>query len=145
MPIVRKPELDDLGQIKYIADSNRDSLGFVIVGEFAFSIERNWMFVIDLDSSICGFINYRHRMDNLTTVYQICIENLNRRKGYGSLLMEKLFCESRKLGKNKVRLKSPISNTSNEFYEKIGFEIASTEKRKGNLILTWEYKLDQSR
>lgn len=140
--ILRKPTLDDLNQIKSIADSNRDSLGFVIKGEFLFSIKKKWMFVIDIESKICGFINYRHRKDDVTTVYQICVEDQNRGKGYGSFLMDKLAEEAKKCGKKEIRLKSPIKNESNEFYRNYGFEIISKEKRKQNTILIWQYLLE---
>lgn len=140
--IVRKPTLNDLDQIKSVADSNRNSLGFVIIGEFLFSIEKKWMFVIDIDSKICGFINYRHRKDDFTTVYQICVEIQNRGKGYGSLLMDKLVEEAKKYGKKEIRLKSPIENESNRFYKNYGFRIMKEEKGKRNIILVWQHLLE---
>lgn len=140
--IVRKPTLNDLDQIKSIADSNRNSLGFVIIGELLFSIEKKWMFVIDIDSKICGFINYRHRKDDITTVYQICVENQNRGRGYGSLLMDKLVEEAKEYGKKEIRLKSPIKNKSNRFYKNYGFKIIAKEKKKRNTILIWQHLLD---
>lgn len=139
--IVRKPTLNDIDQIKSIADSNRDSLGFVIIGELLFSIERKWMFVIDIDSRIRGFINYRHRKDNVTTVYRICVESQNRRKGYGSLLMDAVVEEAKNYRKKEIRLKSLIKNESNGFYKNYGFEIISKEKNKQNIILIWQYLL----
>src|SRR5690606_10426090 len=81
----RKGELKDLDQSKQLVDQHKTELGFVIRGALLKSIESSELLVtIDDDDCLVGFVQYRHRLDGQTTLYNIVVNKANRDRGIGS-------------------------------------------------------------
>src|SRR5436305_96654 len=93
---IRKGTLDDISAIKKIADANKDTLCFVMRPALQFSIEKSWLLVTERKSQIIGFVNYRHRRDDQTTIYEICIEQASRSQGIGRQLIDVVATEARR-------------------------------------------------
>ena len=139
-PVVRKATLEELDAIKSIADSNKDLIGFVLRPALAENISRQWVLVAEIGGQIIGFANYRHRRDHQTTLYEICVATAHRGNGVGKELMTALYMESRNLGQRCVRLKCPVNNAANVFYERLGFVRVGEEAGKRRALAIWEYR-----
>jgi N-acetylglutamate synthase-like GNAT family acetyltransferase len=128
--IIRKATTKDLTEIKNIADAYRKELGFVLRPAITRSITNNEVFIAEIEERIKGFIEYHHRQDNQTTLYNIAVSEENIGKGIGRALIETLYHEAEILGKLFILLKCPIDLPSINFYKHLGFELLYFEKGK---------------
>ncbi len=129
--------LDDIDQIKRIADAHKKELGFVRRPSLLESISRSELLVAKLDSAVVGFVEYRHRKDGQTTLYNIAVVPKYTRHGVGQKLVRALVNESAGLGKTCVCLKCPQDLPSNKFYENLGFQLQQTEPGKYRQLNIW--------
>lgn len=140
---VRKGIDSDLDAVKALADTNKDTLGFVLRPALAESIESDSLLIAERDEgSVVGFVRYRHRRDDQTTLYEICVHECFRGCGIGRAMVNALAAESMGHHKKRIRLKAPVDIAANGFYNTIGFTevgISSGKKRKLRL---WELRLD---
>ncbi len=136
--IIRKATLKDLEAVKRIADVNRASIGFVLRAALIRNIERGWLLVAEEDEMVVGFANYRHRRDDQTTLYEICVAEEHRGNGVGRALLDRLITECQQMGKRYLRLKCPADNEANAFYSKLGFEQVGRERGKRRELIIWE-------
>lgn len=134
---LRKANITDLDAIKRIADANQHALGFVRRATLKRSIEKGWLIVAE-DECIVGFVNYRHRRDTQTTLYEICVDKSRRRVGIGRALIRALVEEALGLGKTRICLKSPFDLPANQFYEAMGFTLIGIQPGKCRLLRVWE-------
>jgi len=139
--VIRKATLQDLEAIKQIADANKKAIGFVLRPALAQNIGRGWVLVAEKDGLVIGFANYRHRRDEQTTLYEICVAEEHRGNGVGKALLEALIEEGHCLGKERLRLKCPVGNEANAFYANLGFEQAGRERGKNKELILWEKSL----
>ncbi|NLE46404.1 MAG: GNAT family N-acetyltransferase [Chloroflexi bacterium] len=139
--IVRKAVLDDLDTIKAIADAHRDELGFVIRRALQESIERGELSVAIDGDRLAGFVEYRHRRDQQTTLYHIAVVEQWRQRGIGRLLVEAVRRDALANGKNVIRLKCPESLPANEFYTRLGWQKIAVESGKRRRLVVWELPL----
>jgi ribosomal protein S18 acetylase RimI-like enzyme len=138
---IRKAEQKDLDSIKIIADANKDAIGFVLRPALAEAIQRRWVLVAEGNEQLVGFANYRHRQDQQTTLYEICVAEDYRGNGMGKALLNALVEESRRLGKTIIRLKCPAGNKANDFYDGLGFVRVGLEQGKRRKLIHWERKV----
>jgi len=136
--VIRKATLHDLEAIKAIADSNRDLIGFVLRPALVENILRQWVLVAEIGGQVIGFANYRHRQDQQTTLYEICVTVPHRNNGVGVLLIEALIEESQSQGKRRVLLRCPQESQANAFYCRLGFRQIGTEEGKRRRLVIWE-------
>ena len=140
--IIRKARLDDLDAIKTIADANKEAIGFILRPVLACNIEYGWVLAAEMAHEVVGFVNYRHRQDDQTTLYEICVAAERRGNGVGRALIEALIEECRGKNKERIRLKCPIDNEANIFYDKMDFTQVGEEKGRRRKLVVWEYCLD---
>lgn len=130
----------DLNNIKEIADNNKKNIGFISRPMLEESIIRKQLFISVEDNQITGFINYRHRNDNQTTIYEVCVNDKYRLQGYGKALMNAVLNESLALGKKYIQVKCPSDLDANIFYFNSGFIIKNTRERtKFKKLIVWQY------
>ena len=135
---VRKALPSDLNAVKSLADDNKSYLGFVLRPVLAAGIERGWLLVAEMaDYVIVGFANYRHRRDEQTTLYEICVDQAFRGQGLGRALIASLAIECAALGKAKICLRTPTDIPANDFYRALGFRLATTEPGKHKQLNLW--------
>ena len=127
---IRKATLKDLEKIKMIADAHRNELGFVLKPALARSINKNEVLLAESGGSILGFVEYHHRKDYQTTLYNIAIINSARNSGIGKALINSLYTEAKNLNKHFILLKCPVDLPANRFYKNIGFQLLRHEKGK---------------
>ncbi len=139
--VIRKATLQDLEAIKQIADANREAIGFVLQPALAQNIQRGWVLVAEKDGVVIGFASYRHRRDEQTTLYEICVAEGYRGNGVGTALLEALIDESRQLGKCYLRLKCPASSLANAFYAGLAFERVGKEQGRCRELIQWRKEL----
>lgn len=138
---IRKAEQEDLDSIKAIADANKDAIGFVLRPALVKAIQRRWVLVAEDNGQLIGFANYRHRQDQQTTLYEICITEDYRGNGAGKALLDALVEESHRLGKTVIRLKCPADNKANDFYNSLKFVRVGLEQGKRRRLVHWEKQL----
>jgi predicted GNAT family acetyltransferase len=136
--VIRKATLDDLDAIKSIADGSKDLIGFVLRPALVENILRQWVLVAEIGGQVIGFANYRHRQDQQTTLYEICVTAPHRNDGVGVLLIEALIEESQSQGKRRVLLRCPQESQANAFYCRLGFQKIGTEEGKRRRLVIWE-------
>jgi len=132
---IRKATLADLDRIKAIADANRATLGFVLRASLAEQVARQWIVVVEEGGSIVGFVNYRHRLDRQTTIYEICVAKDSRGRGNGRAMIEALVQECQSC----IRLKAMQGIAANGFYEHLGFVLEGQEQGRKRILNRWRY------
>jgi len=135
--MIRKATLQDIDAIKRIADANRETLGFVLRPALQENIEHSWGLVTEIGGQIVGFVNYRHRRDNQTTVYEICVAKEMRGQGIGQALIDALRQEAVSFRKAHIQLKVIVGIPANGFYEKCGFSLVDTLAGKRYKLNVW--------
>lgn len=138
---ITKATMDDLESIKKLTDENKDSLGFVIRSSLVKAIESKEIFVVR-EKTVIGFLNYHHRRDNQSTVYQIVVDKAHRMNGIGKILMESLIVEAIERNKKFILLKCPKDLSSNIFYQKIGFSLFGIMAGKRRDLILWKIDLN---
>lgn len=136
--IIRHADICDLDAIKRIADANRESIGFVMRPALVNGIQKRWLLVVEIDGQIVGFAHYRHRLDDQTTLYELCVRQDKRGQGIGRALIGRLWQESQTHGKIRLRLKTPVDLSANGFYRHIGFRHVGQEAGKKRSLNVWE-------
>ncbi|MBE2199250.1 MAG: GNAT family N-acetyltransferase [Anaerolinea sp.] len=134
---IRSALPEDIDVIKQLADSHKHELGFLRRPALLEAIERHELLVAENGVGIVGFVEYRHRRDQQTTLYNVVVHPQHRGHGTGRRLMTNLEQEARKLGKSWVLLKCPEDLESNTFYEHIGYEKVDMEKGKTRRLNIW--------
>lgn len=141
--MVRKAQLLDVDALKMLADANRRELGFVLRPSLIESISREQVLVAVTASPeiITGFVEYRHRKDERTTLYHIVVSFHYRGIGIGRALIRTLGLESMEFGKKHILLKCPEDLPSNAFYRSLGFQLIDTENGKTRRLNVWHLDL----
>lgn len=132
---------EDIVAVKNLADSHKHELGFLRRPALLKAIERHELLVAENGVGIVGFVEYRHRRDQQTTLYNVVVHPEHRRHGTGKQLVTNLEQEARKLGKSWVLLKCPEDLESNTFYERIGYKKVDVEKGKTRQLNIWQKNL----
>lgn len=140
---IRKATPRHLCQIKKIADANRQSIGFVLRPALLEAIQRHELFVaIARNGRILGFVNFHHRLDEKTTIYELCVKDKHRGNGLGRRLIEAVAAESKALGKQQIQLKCPIALEANRFYSQVGFQHIAVEAGKKRRLNVWRLQVE---
>lgn len=141
--LIRKADSADLDAIKQLADKNRATLGFVLRPALAAGIEQGWVMVAEkISGELVGFVHFRHRRNQQTTLYEICIAEEHRTKGVGRQLVNALVIEATALGKACIQLRAPVDIPANAFYRTIGFVLDRTEPGRKRPVNVWEYAIN---
>lgn len=135
--MIRKATPEDISAIKVIADKNKDTLGFVLRSTLLENIARSWVLVADVGGQVVGFVNYRHRRDEQTTIYEICVARAYRGQGIGQALVGALTQESVSQGKVFIQLKAITTIPANRFYERYGFTVLRVESGRKQPLNVW--------
>lgn len=134
---IRKAELADLYDVKQIADSYKQELGFILRPVLARSIDHRELLVAINGEGIIGFMQYHHRRDTQTTLHNIVVKSRYRKSGIGQKLIEFLEAESSSKEQTVIQLKCPADLEANNFYEHIGYEKVDMEKGKTRRLNIW--------
>jgi len=135
---IRKATPRHLYQIKKIADANKENIGFVLRPALLEAIQRQEILVaIARNGRILGFVNFHHRLDEKTTIYELCVKEKHRGNGFGRRLIEAVKAESRALGKQQIQLKCPTEIEANRFYSRVGFQHIAVESGKNRRLNVW--------
>lgn len=139
---VRKANLEDLGEIKWLCDQHRYEFGFVIRSTLEKAIVGSEILVaIEMGKEVLGFVHYHHRRDKQTTLYQIVVHPQYRNLGVGSALVKALEAEARMSEKEFILLKCPVSLPANDFYDRYGFTLVGSENGKRQQLNVWSLTL----
>lgn len=138
---IRKAELTDLHDVKQIADSYKQELGFILRPVLARSIDHRELFVAINGEGVIGFMQYHHRRDTQTTLHNIVVKSHYRKSGIGQKLIEFLEAESSSRAQTVIQLKCPTDLEANNFYEHIGYNKVDIERGKSRRLNIWQKKL----
>lgn len=139
--IIRKSTLEDLESLNILVSAHKKELGFVRKVTLADSITQHNIFVAEIDEKIAGFVHYRHRRDEQTTLYDIAIASEYRLLGIGEALIHNLIAEAQALSKHIILLKCPAELPANAFYAHLGFEQLREEPGKQRKLVVWKLAL----
>jgi len=139
--VVRQASADDIDMIKQLADAHKHELGFLRRPALLEAIDRHELLVVQNGTGIIGFVEYRHRRDHQTTLYNIVIHSDYRQQGIGRELVKELEKEAYLKDKSVIQLKCPEDLVANGFYEHIGYEQISTEPGKSRRLNIWQKAL----
>lgn len=134
---VKVAVIEDLQQIKALADAHRHELGFVNKSIIDAAIKaQEILYVRDR-----GFLHFHHRQDKISTLYHFCVKSDWQRQGIGRQLINAWEEHSKKYGINCLRLKCPIDLPANGFYSRLGFQRINIDPGKHRPLVVWEKKL----
>lgn len=134
---IRFASPEDIDEIKQLADSHKHELGFLRRPALLEAIQRNELLVAQNGAGIVGFVEYHHRRDAQTTLYNIVVSPAHRRHGAGQQLVFKLEEEAKQREKSWILLKCPEDLQANHFYEHIGYEKVAVERGKSRRLNIW--------
>ncbi len=137
---IRKATLNDIDALKRIADTHKRELGFLRRPTLIAAIERQEIFVAEDDGEIVAFVEYHHRRDQQTTLYNIVVQSAYQRQGVGKELIKALQTESQNHKKQFILLKCPADLPANNFYSDIGFTLISIEPGKRRQLNIWQWE-----
>lgn len=123
--IVRQATEKDLGRIFEIEVSSfkepyPESLLYMYL-----KLTPELFLVVEKNGNIVGYIIGLIRLGGLGHIVSLAVDPKERRKGYGTLLLNTILKKFKKLKVHKVRLEVRVSNTAAiNLYKKHGFKIA---------------------
>lgn len=138
--IIRPALLDDIDAIKQLADSHKHELGFLRRPALLEAIKRQELLIAENGAGIVGFVEYRHRRDQQTTLYNVVVAPGSRQRGIGQQLVVNLEKEAKRQEKSWILLKCPEDLPANTFYEHIGYEKIAVERGKTRRLNIWRKK-----
>jgi N-acetylglutamate synthase-like GNAT family acetyltransferase len=138
---IRTALSNDIDSIKQLADSHRHELGFLRRPALLESIQRQELLVAENSHGIVGFVEYRHRRDQQTTLYNVVVHPDHRKKGVGQQLLQNLEQEALGKGKSFILLKCPEDLPANGFYKQLDYEKAEVEPGKSRRLNIWQKTL----
>jgi ribosomal protein S18 acetylase RimI-like enzyme len=139
--LIRKAKPSDLDDIKILADAHRRELGFLRRSALLEAIQRQELLVAQNSSGIVGFVEYRHRRDQQTTLYNLVVRPDHLRLGIGRALTFALETEALQKAKSWILLRCPEDLPANEFYASIGYEKTNVEAGKLRRLNIWRKTL----
>lgn len=138
---VRSGEAEDIEGIKWLADTHKHELGFLRRPALLEAIQRKELLVAQNGTNLIGFVEYRHRRDLQTTLYNIVVHPNYRNQGMGRSLVAALERDALQKGKTLIVLKCPEDLSANFFYERIGFSKVNVEPGKSRRLNIWQKNL----
>lgn len=124
---------------KEVSNKLKRELGFVNRA----ALEKSFLVnELDVIGDGVGFVNFHHRKDDQTTIYELGVKPEFQRQGWGRLLFYRVLCSSIEKGKIKIVAKCPIDLPSNRFYERLGFQLKKLEPGRKRPLHVWEYKIN---
>lgn len=140
---IRKALHSDISDLKALADSHKEELGFVLRPALVKSINHGTILLAASTTApvLLGFIDYHHRKDPQTTLYHIVVSSDQRRHGIGREMVTELCKEALALEKSHIVLKCPVNLSANAFYRDLGFQLMATETGKTRRLNVWRLDL----
>jgi queuine/archaeosine tRNA-ribosyltransferase len=135
---VRWAEKKDITAVKQLADDNRHALGFVVQASLEERLRSRELLVCEHQNKVIGFVSFHHRRDGWTTIYDLCVEEALRGKGFGRALVEAIQEQAHHAGQEGIRLKCPVNLPANGFYARLGFARVAIEEGKRRPLVVWE-------
>lgn len=143
---IQRPNQDHLSSMKAIADASRDQIGFIPRAKLHEAIIANRIFVALVNTTVVGFVIFRHRKtDQQTTLSEICVTSDLRGQRIGERLVKTLQAECETMSRTFIQLKCPVDLRANRFYEKLGFNLVATEPGKLRQLYVWRLPMKQER
>lgn len=139
--MIRQATAEDIPAIKRLADANKLALGFVHRAGLLDGIAHRWLLVAEIHQDIVGFVHYRHRRNEQTTLYEIVVAETWRGTGLGRTLIAALSADAQRHGKAVIRLKTPDTLPANGFYQHLGFCLVGQETGRKRRLNIWEQHL----
>lgn len=128
----------DIDAIKQLADSHKHELGFLRRPSLLEAIQRQELMVAQNGNGLVGFVEYRHRRDQQTTLYNLVVLPEHRLSGTGRQLVFALEEEARQKEKTLILLKCPEDLPANQFYERIGYTKVRVDTGKNRRLNIWQ-------
>jgi N-acetylglutamate synthase-like GNAT family acetyltransferase len=138
---IRHAVAEDIDAIKELADAHRHELGFLRRPALLEAIQRQELLVAQNSKDILGFVEYRHRRDQQTTLYNVVVHPDHLRQGIGRDLVFALEKEAQQKEKFWILLKCPEDLPANNFYQHIGYKKVSIEQGKSRQLNIWRKTL----
>lgn len=131
----------ELPSIKRLADDNKPELGFVLLPALRAAICERRVLTVQLGVRTVGFAHFRNRRDGVTKIYQVCVDQGRRRRGYGRKLLGSIENLARATGQKAIILSCPEGLTANRFYRRCGYAVERVEPGKVRRLVVWRRQL----
>ncbi len=82
-------------------------------------------------------MEFHHRRDSQTTLYNLVVNADYRRKNIGRLFMQTLEEDAVKQSKSVILLKCPEELPANSFYERLGYKLTIVDPGKSRRLNVW--------
>jgi len=122
----------DWDEINVIARQYPQELGFVRRVSVLEAMQCFEVYVAFNGDQLLGFVNWHKRRDGWRTIYEIAVHRDWRGRGVGKALARAVGIP--------VRLKCPVDNDSNRFYEGLGMTLVRREDGRVRVLNVWELK-----
>ena len=128
---------------KRLADMNRHIFSFIRRAAFLDACSEGALIIALMNDEVVGFVRYHHRkLDQQTTLYDICVAESLRGMGIGGKMMAFMLDHCRTLKRQTVVLKCPSHLAANHFYRLVGFTCIDTVPGKRQNINIWRLNIN---
>lgn len=142
---IRLAEADHLLAAKRLADQYKQELGFINRAILQKAIETRALLVAlpggEQAGEVAGLVHFYVRRDQVITLYSIAVASAYQGKGLGHQLFAELVNQARVHQKSEIRLKCPVELPANDFYARLGLQLAAHETGKHRALNVWTYIL----
>lgn len=136
---IRLAQRRDVEQIKGIADSQKNELGFVLRSIIEEGVKSHRIYVLSIRNKVAGFIHFNHRKrDKQTTIYQLAVSQRHKGNGIGKALIKHLENEAIEKARDFILLKTPVDLSANKFFRRVGYELSGQESGKSRRLNIWK-------
>jgi ribosomal protein S18 acetylase RimI-like enzyme len=127
----------DFKSAKQIASKLSAQIGFITTAALEKAAKDKSLIVV----SGKGFVNFRHRRDGQTTIYEIAVDPDFQGQGIGKHLLYRLWLSCVRKGQKTIFAKCPEDLPSNGFYLSQGFQLIKVEAGKKRRLNCWEKRV----
>lgn len=132
--MIRYGSVDDVQACQRLAKTfNRASekypLGFVRSCSLIGAVGKRELIVAITGDRLCGFIEFHHRRDGISTIHVIAVDKIYQRQGIARSMLS--------LVPKPIQLKCPVDLPSNGFYSHLGFALLEVEPGRRRALNVW--------
>ncbi len=139
--VVRLAAPEDVDAIDKMNRQAGDVFGFVPKVVLASSLVTHELMVACNGTSVDGAMRFHHRLDKVTTLYEVVVREERRGNSIGRLLLSTLIKRATDKGHHTLRAKCPNGIAANDFYKALGWECVGLEQGRVRPLLVWSCSL----
>ena len=128
---IKKQKKDNIEFVRQLMKKNSKSLGFIPIIAAEKASNENRLFIYSEQNKKIGYLMFGPINEGKdVAIWQICVDEKNRRKGIGKKLFNMLLSQALANRAKGIRLRCASDLPANYFWKSLGFDLALTVNSK---------------